>query len=90
MKKDNRPDFWDDLVSQTLLEEGLSYSSVDLAEYPWCCDLLDELSSDYDEGSVTPLEARIEIFNIVVTLYSEILEGIYEGADSALDAQADG
>jgi hypothetical protein len=85
-----RPDFWDDLVCQTLSEEGLNYLEVDLAEYPWCCDRLDETSVAYENDELTPLEARLEIFNIVVTLYADLLEESYEGTDNALDAQLDG
>jgi hypothetical protein len=90
MEKDNRPDFWDDLITQTLLEENLSYSSVDLSEYSWWCDRIDEVSTAYESGELTPLEARLEIFNVTVTLHSDILEGIYEASEDALDAQPDG
>jgi hypothetical protein len=78
MSVTNQPDFWDKLLVQTLEEERLYYPNVDLADYPWWCEEIDNVADEYEEGSLTPLEARIEIFNITVSQYAMALEESFE------------
>ncbi len=72
------PDFWDVLVCQTLREENLDFEGAGLSEYSWWCEQMEDLEEAYRSGLVSPVDARVEIFNITITQYALALEDAYK------------
>ena len=77
------PDFWD-IYEQTLEEEGLFYGGIDLSELSGYGEGLDDIEERYLRQELTPLEVRIESYNLTMALYEVILENSLElGAPSS-------
>ncbi len=83
------PDFWD-IYEQTLDEEGLNYSGIDLSEFVEYGEELDQLEEQYLRQEITPLGVRVEAYNLTMALYEAILEGSLEpSAPSSLETDTE-